>query len=213
MAAMTKVVSFKVSDEAANLQGLLTAAAKKAGIPVWELLSRMLAQWEQREPPQGESWQKWQEKMDAEVRALRGGMDKKQKYTKKELEKMLNVFSRVRRMSRYLRPFFWIPIAWKWTLVCYRENILCSLCFSGITEFLKKLMVLSIYVMIGLPQIIMYPFLFIAFVPMSFLFNWYDHSTKITEAELDTAIERCKTELAVLQLPTPECEPIKAQVD
>ena len=45
--AMTKVVSFKVADEAANLQGLLTSAAKKAGMPVWQFLTQMLELWNQ----------------------------------------------------------------------------------------------------------------------------------------------------------------------
>jgi hypothetical protein len=47
--AMTKVVSIKVPDDTAILQSQLTAAAKKAQIPVWELLSKMLEIWNQEE--------------------------------------------------------------------------------------------------------------------------------------------------------------------
>jgi hypothetical protein len=47
--AMTKVVSIKVPDDKAILQSQLTAAAKKAQIPVWELLSKMLEIWNQEE--------------------------------------------------------------------------------------------------------------------------------------------------------------------
>jgi hypothetical protein len=75
MAAMTKVVSFKVSNEAANLQALLTAAAKKAGIPVWELLSRMLEQWEQAAGSGQPAGDEWKATVEGRLRALEAELE------------------------------------------------------------------------------------------------------------------------------------------
>jgi hypothetical protein len=80
--AMTKVVSLKVPDEAEGLQARLGLAAKKVGIPAWELLTRMLDVWDQQHDdqsgessPAGESWEEWKANIEAEVRALRAELD------------------------------------------------------------------------------------------------------------------------------------------
>jgi hypothetical protein len=78
--AMTKVVSLKVPDEAEGLQARLGLAAKKAGIPTWELLTQLLDIWDRQheagEPiPAGVSWEEWKADIEAEVRSLRVELD------------------------------------------------------------------------------------------------------------------------------------------
>jgi hypothetical protein len=69
---MTKVISLKVPDEAAGLQGRIAGTAKKAGIPVWQLLVRMLDAWDKRHgAPIGNSWAEWRDSIEAEVTTLR----------------------------------------------------------------------------------------------------------------------------------------------
>jgi hypothetical protein len=72
---MTKVVSIKVPDDMAILQSRLTATAKAAQIPVWELMSRMLDDWEKKasnsEAPAGSGWAEWRTAIESEVQSLK----------------------------------------------------------------------------------------------------------------------------------------------
>lgn len=70
--AMTKVVSIKVPDDMAVLQSRLTATAKRAQIPVWELMSRMLDKWDESGSgePTGEGWTEWRTAIEEKVRDL-----------------------------------------------------------------------------------------------------------------------------------------------
>ena len=70
--AMTKVISIKVPDDMAVLQSRLTATAKRAQIPVWELLTRMLDKWDESGSgePAGESWTEWKAAIEEKVRRL-----------------------------------------------------------------------------------------------------------------------------------------------
>ena len=72
MAAMTRVVSFKIPEEAKDLQSRLSIASKKAGVAVWELMYKMLDLWDQQSGElAGDGWQEWRGTVETELRSLR----------------------------------------------------------------------------------------------------------------------------------------------
>jgi hypothetical protein len=75
--AMTKVISLKVPDESAGLQSRLTSVAKKAQIPVWKLISRMLDAWEKdgSSEPTGDGWEEWRADIERKVEALQADLE------------------------------------------------------------------------------------------------------------------------------------------
>jgi hypothetical protein len=75
--AMTKVVSIKVPDDMAILQSRLTATAKRAQMPVWELMSRMLDSWDEagNGAPSGNGWAEWRPVIEEKVQALQAEIE------------------------------------------------------------------------------------------------------------------------------------------
>ena len=72
MAPMTRVVSFKIPEEAKDLQSRLSIASKKAGVAVWELMCKMLDLLDQQsEELVGDGWKEWRGTVETELQSLR----------------------------------------------------------------------------------------------------------------------------------------------
>ena len=76
MPAMKRVVSFKIPEEAADLQVRLSITSKKAGGTVWELMYKMLDLWDQQAGDTvGDGWKEWRDTVEAELRSLRADVE------------------------------------------------------------------------------------------------------------------------------------------
>jgi hypothetical protein len=114
-------------------------------------------------------------------------------------KKLLAKLKQIRAAPKWKRIFLWIPPAWKWSLICYKDNVLTCLRPTRILETIQSLLC-NFFIAIGSVFLVpLYLLSLLFYLPLSFCINWFQHA-RMTDQGLDNSIERWQTDIENYEL-------------
>jgi hypothetical protein len=110
------------------------------------------------------------------------------------IENILAKLKKFRSVPRKRRILMWIPVAWEWTLICFKTRASEYFKLSNILDELSILAHDFVALIAALLGFFLSPLTFIFYIPVAFCVNWYQRA-RMTDDQIDRSIEGWTSEL------------------